>query len=94
MTQPLLYVDFNEMLESDLVLLSAADTKLDANGNVVALRDGLEVCVYMEDTDASGKADNLVASGTVERNKSYGWGAQVKWCCRIDSRGIKHQSEV
>jgi hypothetical protein len=94
MTRPLLYVDFNEMLEPDLVLLSAADTKLDANGNVVALSDGLKVCVYMEDTDASGKADNLVASGTVEKNQSSGWGAQVKWCCRIDGRGIKHQSEV
>lgn len=27
MTKPMLYVDFNEMLEPDLVLLSTSDTK-------------------------------------------------------------------
>ena len=93
MTKPMLYVDFNEMLEPNLVLLSATDTKVDSHGNVVTLADGLEVMVYMDDTGANGCVDNLVATGMVEKNRSTGWGAHVKWCCRIDANGIRHQSE-
>jgi hypothetical protein len=94
MKKPMLYVDFNELLAPDLVLLSAADTKIDVQGREVSLRDGLEVIVYMDDTNASGDVDNLLATGVVERNRSSGWGAHVKWCCRIDENGIRHQSEL
>jgi hypothetical protein len=94
MTKPMLYVDFNEMLESNLVLLSAADTKVSSNGEVVSLCDGLEVTLYMDDTDEHGDPDNLVATGVVEANQTAGWGAHVKWCCRIDAKGIRHQSEL
>jgi hypothetical protein len=94
MTKPMLYVDFNEMLEPNLVLLSVTNTKTASNGMVVSLSDGLEVTVYMDDTDERGHPDNLVATGTVEANKSTGWGAHVKWCCRIDANGVRHQSEL
>jgi hypothetical protein len=93
MQKPMLYVDFNEMLESNLVLLSTEDTKIDSHGDVVSLWEGLEVVVYMDDTDANGNIDNLVARGVVEKNLTTGWAAHVKWCCRIDSDGIKHESE-
>jgi hypothetical protein len=91
--RPLLYVDFNEMLDKNLVLLSRLDITSDLSGNDVALREGLAVDVYTDDVDANGRRDNLVASGVVEENRSTGWGAHVKWCCRIDSRGIRHQSD-
>lgn len=94
MIKPMLSVDFNEMLEPNLVLLSATDTKTASNGAIVSLSDGLEVCVYMDDTDEHGHADKLVATGVVEANRSEGWGAHVKWCCRIDANGIRHQSEL
>ena len=95
MKKPMVYVDFNEMLDSNLVLLSAHDTKTAANGDVVSLYEGLEVVVYMDDTDNNGASDNLVAHGVVERNPSVaGWAAQVKWCCRIDGSGVRHESEL
>ena len=94
MTKPMLYVDFNEMLEPNLVLLSATDIKTALNGVVVSLSDGQEVSVYMDDTNEHGHPDNLVATGVVEANQSTGWGAHVKWCCRIDAKGIRHQSEL
>ena len=94
MPRPAFLVDFNEMVEPNLVLLSKRDNKIDSKGNVVSLGDGLEVIVYMDDTDAGGGVDNLVASGIVERNRSSGWSAHVKWCCRIDIAGIRHQSEL
>ena len=93
MTKPMLYVDFNEMLEPNLVLLSVTDTKIASDGAAVFLSDGLEVAVYMDDTDEHGHPDNLMATGVVETNRSTGWGAHVKWCCRIDVKGIRHESE-
>jgi hypothetical protein len=94
MTKPMLYVDFNEMLEPNLVLLSATDTTIASDGVVVTLSEGLEVIVYMDDMDEHGHPDNLVATGVVVINQTTGWGAHVKWCCRIDTNGIRHQSEL
>ena len=89
-----LRIDFNEMLDDSLCLLSREDQKLDTNGKVVNLYEGLEVDVYMEDLDENGKSDPLIASGTVELNASTGWSADVKWCIRIDERGIRPQSDL
>lgn len=94
MSEALLYVDFNEMLERDLVLLSKTDTKIASNGEVVSLSAGLPVSVYSDDTGEHGHPDNLVATGVVEANQHSGWSAHVKWCCRIDGNGIRHQSEL
>jgi hypothetical protein len=56
---------------------------------------GLQVLIYDEDFGADGQPDYLVASGTVEKNTSNAsWGQAAKWCCRIDSQGIRHQSEI
>ena len=89
----IIYVDFDEMLAPDLVLLAATDTKETLNGEVVSLNDGMEVTVCMNDTDENGRPDALVATGVVEANKTTGWGGHVKWCCRIDANGIRHKSE-
>jgi hypothetical protein len=93
MDRPRLYIDFNEMLESDLYLLSKADIKIDSSGNAITLHEGMRVHVYMDDADASGQPDNVIADGTVERNSMGGWAAQVKWCCRIDAHGFRHESD-
>ena len=89
MTIPVIRVDFNEMVEPNLVLLSATDTKVTADGNTVHLSEGLRVKVYMDDKDQFGNVDNLVADGLVEENMSRGWSRHVKWCCRIDEKGIR-----
>lgn len=94
MEKPHFYVDFNEMLDANTVLLSADDGKIDARGVTVQLHEGMLVSVYMDDRDANGNVDNLVAEGVVTRNTEAGWAARVKWCCRIDSDGIRPQSEI
>jgi hypothetical protein len=93
MKRPQFYVDFNELIEKDLVALSATDQKLSTNGENVLLRDGLMIDVYSDDLDDKGKPDNLIASGIVERNRSLGWTKEIKWCCRINAQGIRHKSE-
>lgn len=92
MTVPILYVDFNEMLAPDLVLLSAGDAKKAYDGTVVVLREGMEVEVYMDDPDIDGTPDNLVATGRVEANVDTTWSGRVKWCCRIDAQGIRRRA--
>lgn len=92
MDKPRIYVDFHEMVEPDLVLLSKADTKQDSSGATVQLYEGLHVSVYMDDADGNGKPDNLIADGVVERNTSEYW-KYVPWCCRIDAKGIRHESD-
>jgi hypothetical protein len=88
-------VDFNELLEQNLVLLSREDTRLTSSGESVLLHEGLAIEVYDEDLDDEGGPDCLVASGIVERNVSSArWAQHVKWCCRIDSNGIQHESDL
>ena len=88
-----LYVDFNELIENDLVLLSQQDIKLDYGGKEVLLFQGKQVDIYMDDRDENGFIDNLVASGTVELNNT-GLFPICKWNCRINANGIQHESEL
>ena len=94
MTEARIYVDFNELLESNLVMLSQSDQKLDSDGNTVSFFVGQTVKIYENDIDDSGKEDNLVASGTVELNTHGGTTSPCKWNCRIDPAGIRHASEI
>jgi hypothetical protein len=85
--RPRIAVDFNEMLEQDLVLLAADDNRVDSNGEIVALREGLRVYLYMDDADTHGNPTYLTASGIVERHVETDWSARARWRCRIDEWG-------
>jgi hypothetical protein len=90
-------VDFNEMIEDDLVLLSQSDFKEDSNGNLIKLKEGLKIKIYSDDVDGNNMKDNLIAEGVVERNmfqKEFSWIKACKWNCRIDSNGIRNESEI
>jgi hypothetical protein len=82
--RPRLLVDFNEMVEEDVVLLSREDTRRDSSGNLVELRVGLRVYLYTEDADDSGAPCHLLATGIVELNDADDWSSSVRWRCRID----------
>ena len=91
-----IFVDFNEMVESDLVLLSKTDVKVNSDGNDITLFSGMPENIYMDDTDITGKKDNLLADGVVELNNpsiNGDWTRAAKWCCRINNCGIFNESE-
>lgn len=95
MIRPLLEVDYNEMLESNLVLLSSSDIKIDYYGHEIALQEGLDITIYSDDsTDDQGNPEYMIADGVVEMNRSGGWSSHVKWCCRIDNNGILYKSQL
>ncbi|MBU1360165.1 MAG: hypothetical protein KKC79_00460 [Gammaproteobacteria bacterium] len=92
--QPRIAVDFNEMLEPGLVLLSQTDFRMDSSGAMVHLVEGLVVRIFEEDVDHDGRPDHLLAQGRVERTTSKAsWSTAAKWCCRIDQNGVRHESE-
>lgn len=70
MKEPRIYVDFNEMIDSNVVLLSQTDFKKDSDGNTVELKDGMKVKIYMDDLNDLKEPDNLITDGTVELNVS------------------------
>jgi len=92
--KPIIYVDFNEMVEPDLVLLSQKDFKKDKDGNDIHLVEGMLISVYMDDEDINGKQDDLIANGVIELNTAKDWSSHIKWCCRIDERDICNESDV
>ena len=87
-------IDFNETVTVDTVLFSQNDLRADTSGNMVTLFSGLRVSLLEYDIDENGCPDPLIASGVLELNTTEGWGSHVKWCCKIDSRGIVHQSDI
>lgn len=96
MKEARIYVDFNEMVEDNLVLLSKTDFKSDSEGNQIEMEEGLKVKVYSDDINDKNEVDNLIADGVVELNtyrEKYGWTAAAKWNCRIDENGIQNESE-
>ncbi|WP_430936494.1 hypothetical protein [Saccharicrinis sp. 156] len=93
MKEARLYVDFNEMIEEDLVLLSQTDIKTDSEGKTIKLKEGLHIKIYSDDLNSCNEVDNLIANGIVELNTHGGWTSEVKWCCRIDSKGIYNESQ-
>jgi hypothetical protein len=94
MDMPIFEVDFNEMVEPNLVLLSAFDERADVTGVVVDLSEGMRVRLRMTDYDSNGKRDDLVAAGSVEKTPKTGWADHVKWSCRIDEDGVRVESEA
>ena len=87
------YIDFNEMIDCDVVLLSKTDFKKDVDEKTIELKEGMNITVIMEDLDEFGKRDNLIAQGTVEENNSDAF-QTCKWNIRIDKNGIRHESEL
>ena len=85
-------VDFNETVQSDLVLLSKSDVRTDSDGKEIFLSEGLPVFVYEFNHYADDTREYILADGTAELNdpeENGEWSATVKWCCRVDQQGIR-----
>ena len=93
MATPKLRADFNGLF-SELLCLSHTDTSVDADGATVALSAGMSVVAFDLDADDTGKPDNLIASGVVEPSPDWLSCRGSKWVLRIDSNGVRHQSEI
>jgi len=87
-------VDFNELVQRDLVLLSQTDKVKDSAENEITLLEGLKVFIYEFNHYDDGTKEYLLADGIAELNNTKvngEWSAAAKWCCRIDEQGIRHE---
>ena len=91
--KPILYVDYNEFIDVDLVMLSQHDSRQDFFGNTVPLREGLEIVGYSDDEDLDDNKDDLVAEGVCVRNDT-GTFTHVKWLFKMNSDGVRHISDI
>ena len=90
---PKLRADFNGLF-GDLLCLSHADTSVDAAGATVSLYAGMVVTAFDYDADERGNRDDLIASGMVEPAPEWLACNGSKWVLRIDSSGVRHESEI
>jgi len=84
-------VDFNELIEPDLVLLSKTDIVEDSDGNSIELTTGKIISIYEFNEYVDGEKEYLLAEGIAELNNPANngeWTRIVKWCCRINHKGI------
>jgi hypothetical protein len=88
-----LRADFNGLF-GDVLCLSHSDSCADANGETVRLVAGMLVIAFDEDADENGLRDDLIASGIVESSPEWLACNGSKWVLKIDSNGVKHESEI
>lgn len=88
-----LQADFNGVF-GDILCLSHGDTCLDETGADVRLRAGILVTAFEHDTDEHGARDDLLASGVVEPSPDWLRCNGSKWVLRIDSHGVRHESDL
>ncbi|MBT1062584.1 hypothetical protein KJY73_03310 [Bowmanella sp. Y26] len=87
MDKPRIRVDFNELIEPNLVLLSKTDEVEDSAGHIILLQVGKPVAVYEYNHYESGEKEYLLAEGVAVLNEIQ-QSSVAKWCCRINSHGM------
>lgn len=85
--------DFNGLF-GEILCLSHNDTCVDAEGNLVTLREGMVLTAFDEDADEHGKRDDLIASGTVEPSPEWLACRGSTWVLRIDANGVRNESDL
>ena len=88
-------VDFNEMVNEDLVLLSKTDIVEDSEGNKIHLKSGNKIYIFEHNKYEDGEEELLLADGVAEINIpaiNGSWSKESKWCCRISAGGVKNVS--
>lgn len=85
--------DFNGLFR-ELLCLSHNETCIGADGQDVVVHEGMPVTAFDEDVDEDGKADNLIAAGTVERPPEWLSCKGSRWVLRIDQNGVRHESDL
>lgn len=91
-----IYIDFNEMVTDDIVLLSKDDVEVDSQGNIVTFYEEMPVSIYSDDASLTGEQDHLLAEGVAMKYdlSNYPNWRHVKWCVRIDWNSLMHESDI
>lgn len=86
--------DFHGLFGDDLLCISHSETVTDRSGSIIQLATGMALTAFDEDADENGSSDDLFASGTVIPAPDVASCLGSKWCLKIDSNGIRHESDL
>ena len=76
-----------------ILCLSHTNDVVDESGAPVQLRTGMTLTAFEPDTDENHLPDNLLATGVVEPAPSWLSCRGSRWVLRVDSRGVRHESD-
>ncbi len=82
---PRIQVDFNELVEPGLVLLSKTDVARCDDGTEVVLKPGMPLVAFQYNEYKDGTTEYLFVLGSAERNDPGAngeWTRAAQWCCR------------
>jgi hypothetical protein len=94
---PRIRVDFNELIDSGLVLLAKTDLVICEDGSELTLQAGLSVIAYEYNEYADGTAEYLYVQGCAERNDptlNGEWTRNAQWCCRFSGGVQSSESRI
>ncbi len=94
---PRIRVDFNELLDSNLVLLAQGHRVICEDGSELELQAGLPVIAFEYNEYADGTTEYLYVQGRAERNDSAQngeWTSKAQWCCRFSGDVQSSESRV
>lgn len=83
---PRIRVDFNELVEPGLVLLSKTDLVRCDDGTEAVLRPGMALVAFEYNEYEDGTTEYLFVQGNAEPNdpeKNGEWTRAAQWCCRF-----------
>jgi hypothetical protein len=92
-TQTRLRADFNGLF-GEFLCLSHRETCVGVDGADVIVSEGMMVTAFDDDVDDDGNPDDLIATGRVERPPNWLQCNGSRWALRIDSKGVRHESDV
>jgi hypothetical protein len=94
---PRIRVDFNELVDSNLVLLAKGDLVTCEDGSELVLQAGLPLIAFEYNEYADGTTEYLYVQGCAERNDSAQngeWTRGAQWCCRFSGDVQSSESRV
>jgi hypothetical protein len=86
--------DFYGILEPGLLCLSHTNDVTTEQGQIIALHAGMVLTAFDLATDDNGNPGKIFATGVVERSPDYALYKGSLWSLRIDSDGIRHESDI
>ena len=85
-----LQADFNGLF-GDVLCLSHRETCLADDGTQIAVIEGMAAVAFEPDANALGEADELYATGVIEKAPESLACNGSRWILRIDSDGVRNR---
>ena len=88
MSKPKVYADFQNLNDSNRLILTCTDTIDDLAHQRIELIEGLSLTFYIDDANDRGEPDELRVDGVVSYDKTA-----CSWAASVDWSAVRHASD-